>query len=102
MDRRDTVYVLGLLMPFVVYDLTLKAIRVASLPDEHGLLGALKLIRSDLLFDSGYALLWVGLFAVVGSGSLRPFVVALFHATTIVVALVVTSATSSTRSPAPR
>jgi lipoteichoic acid synthase len=92
LGRRDTVYVLGLLVPFVAYDLTLKAIRVASLPDEHGLLGALKLMRSDLLFDSGYALLWIGLFAVAGRSPLRPLVVGLFHATTIIVALVVTGA----------
>jgi lipoteichoic acid synthase len=88
----DRVYVLALLIPFVAYDLTLKAVRVASLRDEHGLLGALKLMRSDLLFDSGYVLLWVGLFAVAGRGRLRPLVVALFHSATILIALVATAA----------
>jgi lipoteichoic acid synthase len=88
----DWLYVLSLLVPFAAYDLSLKAVRVASLRDEYGLLGALQLTRSDLLLDSGYALLWVGLFAVAERGRLRPFVVALFHSATIVVALVATAA----------
>jgi lipoteichoic acid synthase len=88
----DWVYVLALLLPFVAYDLTLKAVRIASLRDEHGLLETLRLMRSDFLFDSGYALLWVGLFAVAGRGRLRPFVVALFHSATILIALVATAA----------
>ncbi len=88
----DWVYVFALLIPFVAYDLVLKAIRVASLRNDPGLLGTLKLMRSDLLFDSGYALLWVGLFALAGRTRLRPFAVGLFHAATILVALVVTGA----------
>jgi lipoteichoic acid synthase len=88
----DRVYMLALLIPFVAYDLVLKAIRVASLRDEPGLFDTLQLMRSDLLFDSGYALLWVGLFALAGRTRLRPLVVALFHAATILVALVVTGA----------
>jgi lipoteichoic acid synthase len=89
---RDWVYVLSLLVPFALYDLGLKAIRVASLPDEHGLLGSLKLMRSDLLFEAGYALLWVGLFAVARRGLPRVVVVVLFHAATILVALIETGA----------
>jgi lipoteichoic acid synthase len=88
----DWLYVLSLLVPFAAYDLSLKAVRVASLSDEHGLLETLQLMRSDLLFDAGYALLWVGLFAVAGRTRLRPLVVALFHAATILIALVVTGA----------
>ncbi|MCV5233574.1 hypothetical protein OFC56_41070, partial [Escherichia coli] len=57
-------YVLGLLVPLIAYNLALKAARISSLPDEHGLVGSLVLIRSDLLFGLGYALFWIGLFAV--------------------------------------
>jgi lipoteichoic acid synthase len=88
----DRVYVLALLIPFVAYDLVLKAIRVASLRDDPGLLDTLQLMRSDLLFDSGYALLCVSLFALAGRTHLRPLVVALFHVVTILIALVVTGA----------
>ncbi len=48
---------LGLLVTLVVYDLALKGVRAASLSDERGLLGPLQLVRSDLLFKPGYALL---------------------------------------------
>jgi lipoteichoic acid synthase len=92
LDHRDWVYVLALLVPFALYNLALKGVRVASLPDEHGLLGSVQLMRSDLLFDSGYALLWVGLFALARGGLLRAVVVGLFHAVTIFVTLVETGA----------
>src|SRR5919202_3744198 len=75
LSRRDLVYLLGLLLPFTAYDLALKAARVSSLPDEHGLLGFLKQMRSDLLFDAAYALLWIGLFAVARRGLWRFIVV---------------------------
>ncbi|MGB3681446.1 MAG: sulfatase-like hydrolase/transferase, partial [Rubrobacteraceae bacterium] len=81
-------YVLALLVPFVLFNLSLKAVRVASLPGEHGILGALGLMRSDLLFNAGYALLWIGLFAVARRGLSRLFVVALFHAATVLILLV--------------
>ncbi len=92
LSRRDWVYVLGLLVPLILYNLTLKAVRVASLPGDHGLLSSLSLMRSDLLFNLGYALLWIGLFAVVRGGLPRLAVVALFHASAILVALVTTGA----------
>lgn len=88
----DWAYVCTLLVPFVIYNLALKAGRVASLPDQHGLLGSLALLRSDLLFNLGYALLWVGLFAVARRGLARWIVVGVFHAVTILVALIMTSA----------
>ncbi len=69
LGRRDWAYVLGLLVTLVVYDLAPKGVRAASLSDERGLLGPLQLVRSDLLFKPGYALLWVGLFAVVKAGA---------------------------------
>jgi lipoteichoic acid synthase len=92
LGRRDWTYVLGLLVPFLAYDLGLKAVRVASLPDEHGFPGSLKLMRSDLLFDLGYALLWIGLFAVARRGLPRALVVLFFHAATILVALITIAA----------
>ncbi len=92
LNRRDWAYVLALLIPFTIYNLTLKALRVASLPDEHGLFGAVKLMRSDLLFNAGYILLWIGLFTVARRGILRFGVVMLFHVATILILLVATSA----------
>ena len=49
-------------------------------------------MRSDLLFNLGYALLWVGLFAVVKEGLWRALVVGLLHAVTILLALIATGA----------
>jgi hypothetical protein len=88
LSTRDWVYASSLLVPFVLYNLVLKAIRVVSLPDEHGLFASLMLMRSDVTFNLGYALLWVGLLAVARRGLARRVVVTLFHATTIFVALV--------------
>ncbi len=90
LSRRDWVYVLGLLVPFVVYTLALKYSRISAMSEEPGLLETLGLMRSDLLFDSGYSLLWIGLFAVARRGFPRALIVALFHLTTIVVALIET------------
>ena len=92
LGREDWTRVLALLVPLIVYVLALKAARVAALPDEHGILGALELMRSDLLFNSGYALLWVGLFAVARRGPARALVTLVFHAATVLVALVATGA----------
>ena len=90
--RRDWAYLLSLLVPFVVYDLTLKVVDVASQPGEPGLARTLGLVRSDLFFSLGYVLLWIGLFAAMRSGSLRRLVVVLFHLTTVLVIIVVTCA----------
>ncbi len=92
LGRRDLAYALALLVPFVAYDLALKTVRVVSLDDEHGLQGSLLLLRSDLLFDLGYGLLWLGLFAVAKVGLARLLVIVFFHATTILGALVSTAA----------
>ncbi|MCA1728764.1 MAG: sulfatase-like hydrolase/transferase, partial [Actinobacteria bacterium] len=94
LDRRGWVYSLSLLIPFVVYDLALKAYDVASRPVDHGLAQTLDLMRSDVFFGLGYALLWIGLFAVVRrrQGPVRWAVVFLFHAATVLVVLVITCA----------
>ncbi len=45
-------------------------------------------MRSDLLFSLGYALLWIGLFAMARKGLSRHVVVGLFHVATVFVALI--------------
>ena len=93
LNRQDQVYLLSLMVPFAVYNLALKAHDVASRPEKLGLARTLKLMRSDVFFNLGYALLWIGLFgAVRRSGPLRRAVVFLFHATTTLVAIVRASA----------
>src|SRR5215210_3499750 len=89
---RDWLYLLALLVPLVVYNLVLKAIRIHSEEGHAGLLEVLGLIRSDLLFNLGYALLWIGLFALVRRGLLRWLVLALFHASAVVVVAITTCA----------
>ena len=85
----EQVYSLSLLVPFVVYNLVLKAVSVFSRPGgHHGLARTLKLIRSDAFFNLGYALLWSGLFAAVRRGPLRWILVFLFHTVTMLVAIV--------------
>ncbi len=92
LNRRDWVYLLSLLVPLVLYNLALKAYDVAARPDDIGLFNALGLMRSDIFFNLGYALLWIGLFAVARRGFLRRVVVVLFHVVTVVVVLVSTFA----------
>ena len=92
LSRRDWVYLLSLLIPFIVYDLLLKGLLVSQQPEEGGLAGSIWLMQSDLLFNLGYVLLWVGLFAAARRPLARRIVVFLFHAATITVALITTSA----------
>jgi lipoteichoic acid synthase len=82
--RRDWVYVLSLLIPLVVYTLCLKVVGIISEFPTIGVWGVLRLLRSDLLFDLGYALIWIGLFAA-SRGMLRRIVFVLFHAAAILV-----------------
>src|ERR687897_81175 len=92
LSRRDWVYLLGLLIPFVIYDLVLKGVLVFAGSGNPGLLGGLGLMRSDLVFNLGYMLLWVCLFALARRRASRWIVVGLFHVVTMLVALVTTSA----------
>ena len=94
LSRRDWVYLLSLLVPFVVYDLVLKTSEILSRPDRHGFTRTLGLMQSDILFDLGYALFWVGIFTAVRgrSGLLHWFVVLLFHLTAVVMVIATTSA----------
>jgi lipoteichoic acid synthase len=80
---------LSLLVPFVVYNLVLKATSMLSV------LGPalnLNLILSDIFFNLGYAFFWIGIFAAAREGPMRQAVVFLFHTATILVALVTTCA----------
>ncbi|MCA1731073.1 MAG: sulfatase-like hydrolase/transferase [Actinobacteria bacterium] len=97
---------LSLLVPFVIYNLALKAYGVASRPgDDPRIFQVLGLMRSDASFNLGYALLWIGLFAATATtttttmtrrsrrrrkGLLRWAVVVLFHATALLVVFVST------------
>jgi lipoteichoic acid synthase len=92
LSHRDWTYLLSLLVPFLLYDLVLKGSLVVSWPKDLGFAESLGLLRSDLLFSMGYALLWLGLFAVARKGLWRRMVTILFHAATILVALLATTA----------
>jgi arylsulfatase A-like enzyme len=83
----------------VIYNLALKALMLSSRNVEAvGEFRAptLRLLEygmwSDVFFVLGYALLWIGLFAVARKGPLRWGVLVLFHATAIVVVMVKTIA----------
>ncbi|MBA2714175.1 MAG: sulfatase, partial [Rubrobacteraceae bacterium] len=83
---------LSLLVPFVVCDLVLKGALVFTGTGDPGFMGGLGLMRSDLLFNLGYVLFWVGLFALARRRSSRWIVVGLFHVVTLVIALIAASA----------
>jgi lipoteichoic acid synthase len=84
LTRWDWVYSLSLLIPLFVYNLALKV----AIIWQPGMAPALDLMWSDVFFNLGYALLWIGLFAAVRRGSTRRAVVVLFHATTMLVVII--------------
>lgn len=92
LSPREWFYLLSLLIPFVVYNLALKALDMASLQGNHEPAQTLDWMWPVLFFNLGYALLWIGLFAAARSSPLRPVVVFLFPVTTILVVLVNTYA----------
>ena len=91
LDRRDWIYLLSLLVPLVAYELALKMLGLVSEYPASGVWAMIRLLRSDLLFGLGYALVWSGLFAA-SRGMLRRVVLVLFHSSAILVVLVVTCA----------
>jgi lipoteichoic acid synthase len=93
LNSRDWVYSLSLLIPLFVYNLSLKAYDTVS-PRRSGIRFArtLGLLRSDVFFNLGYVLLWIGLFATAQRGPLRWAVVFLFHVMTTLVAVFRTGA----------
>ena len=92
LSRRDWVYSLSLLVPFVAYNLILKFLDVASRPGDSEPGETLKLMWSDIFFNLAYAALLLGLFAVARRGPARRVVVVLFHVATLLVAVVTTLA----------
>jgi len=92
LTRGDWIYLASLLVPVFLYNITLKVVRIVTRPDPPGLLGFLDQIRSDLLFNLGFAVLWVGIFAVVRGGLPRRLVMLLFHLAVVVVVILTTSA----------
>jgi lipoteichoic acid synthase len=92
LTRGDWIYLASLLVPVFLYNLTLKVIRIVTRPDAPEFLGFLDQIRSDLLFNLGFAALWVGVFAVVRGGWPRRVVLLLFHLAVVVVVVLSTSA----------
>ncbi|HEX2729664.1 MAG TPA: sulfatase-like hydrolase/transferase [Rubrobacteraceae bacterium] len=92
MSRRDWIYLLSLLVPLAIYNLTLKAMSIALKDDATGLWASLGLMRSDILFNVGYGILWIGIFAVARRGMLRKLAVVLFHLISLLIVIVTTVA----------
>jgi lipoteichoic acid synthase len=92
LSRKDWIYVLSLVIPVFVYNVTLKVVRVATQFEAPGLLGFLDQIRSDLLFNVGYAVLWISIFAVMRGGIPRLIALGFFHLFSILVVVLTTSA----------
>jgi len=92
LTRGDWIYLASLLVPVFLYNITLKVVRIVIRPDSPGPLGFVDQIRSDLLFNLGFAALWVGIFAAVRVGLPRRVVMLLFHLTVVVVVVLTTSA----------
>src|SRR5215217_1657642 len=92
LDRRDWVYLLSLLIPLVAYNLALKAVGLASERPRFGVWDAVGLLRSELLFDAGYVLVWIGLLAVARRGIPRRVFLVLLHASAVLVVVISTVA----------
>ena len=90
--RGDWIYLSSLLVPLFVYNVVLKVIRILTQFEVPGALGFLDQVRSDLLFNLGYAALWVGVFAAVRGRVPRLIVLILFHVSAMVVVALTTSA----------
>jgi lipoteichoic acid synthase len=91
LSREEWVYVLSLLVPLVAYNVVLKVVRVAAQFEVPGPLGFLDQVRSDLLFNLGYAAFWICLFAVVRGGIGRRVLLVLFHLSAVMIVATTTS-----------
>lgn len=92
LTREDWVYLLSLLVPLFLYNVVLKVVRIVTQFDAPGPLGFLDQVRSDVLFNLGYALIWVGVFAAVRGRVARMISVILFHLAAVVMVALSTSA----------
>ncbi len=91
LTRGDWIYLLSLLVPLFVYNVGLKVVRVLTQLNVPGPVGFIDQVRSDVFFNLGYALLWVGVFAFFRKGLLRWISLFLFHAATLLIAILTTS-----------
>ncbi|HZY64422.1 MAG: sulfatase-like hydrolase/transferase [Actinomycetota bacterium] len=89
--REDWVYLLSLLLPLFVYNVGLKIIRILTQLSVPGPVGFADQLRSDVLFNLGYAALWIGAFAVFRRGVPRWATLALFHLSALLVVVLTTS-----------
>jgi lipoteichoic acid synthase len=89
--QKDWIYVLSLVIPVFVYNVALKVVRVATQFEPPGPLGLLDQTRSDLLFNLGYAVFWIGVFAVLRGGIPRLIALGFFHLFSILVIVLTTS-----------
>jgi arylsulfatase A-like enzyme len=94
LNREDWIYLLSLLGPLFVYNVALKVVRVATQFEVPGPLGFLDQVRSDFLFNLGYAVLWIGVFAVVRGGFPRLIALALCHLLALLLVVLTTIAHS--------
>ncbi len=92
--REDWIYLLSLLGPLFVYNVVLKVVRVATQFEVPGPLGFLDQVRSDFLFNLGYAVLWIGVFAAVRGGVPRLIALGLCHLLAILLVALTTIAHS--------
>lgn len=89
---RDWVYLLALLVPVICLDLILKVVRIVGQTEASGPLSIMGLMRSDLLFDLGYALFWIGIFIAFRKGIPRKIALVLVHLISLMLVLLTTSA----------
>ena len=92
LTREDWVYLSSLLVPLFLYNVVLKVVRIVTQFDAPGPLGFLDQVRSDVLFNLGYALFWVGVFAAVRGRGPRTISLVLFHLAAVLVVALSTSA----------
>lgn len=92
LSRGDWIYLLSLLVPLFLYNVGLKVVRISTQLSVPGPFGFADQLRSDVLFNLGYAALWVGLFAVFRRGVVRWVLLGLFHVSALLVMVLTTSA----------
>lgn len=79
LSATEWTYLLSLLVPAFVFDLSLSIIRVAYQYGRPGPLGIADELRPDLLVHLGFLLCWTALFAVLRRSWPRAIVIAAFH-----------------------
>jgi lipoteichoic acid synthase len=97
-SARDWIYICSLLVPFAVYSIALKTSIVLTVVSSWKYFGVpsfaplpvTSMMWPETSFNLGYVLFWVSLFAVIRRQPLRGVLVLFFHATTVLVAVVIT------------